>query len=361
MKNPGDAPVAVVLKRSSWRKWVEEERDARILALIDAGDETVRRMRPGHVAHAETIEEVRRALATLGVEATWHEHPHGFRLPARRNRCRLVITVGGDGTLLGASHGIGPGVPLLGVNSSPNHSVGFFCAARKGSVGRAIAAALEGSLASMTLSRMRVELNGRVLLSRVLNEALFCHASPAATSRYLLRIVRAEHRGRSWARTPAIDEEDQKSSGLWVGPAAGSTAAQRSAGGRVLPLASRKLQYVVREPYRPWPLGTPRTAATAATAATSTTPATSAAARSAQARQPGQPRLTRGLVDEGEALTLRSMMRSAKLFLDGDHLAYDLSIGDELTYRQSEEPLTVLGLGGLGGRRGRSRAGAKSR
>lgn len=342
MRNPGEAPVAVVLKRSAWRKWVEEERDARILALVEAGDETVRRMRPGHLAHTETVEEVRRALATLGVEATWHEHPHGFLLPARRNRCRLVITVGGDGTLLGASHGIGPDVPLLGVNSSPNHSVGFFCAARKGNAGRAIAAALDGSLSSVTLSRMRVELNGRAVQNRVLNEALFCHSSPAATSRYVLRVVRADQAGRPWARIPALKEEDQKSSGLWVGPPAGSTAAQRSAGGRVLPLASRKLQYVVREPYRPWPIGT-------------------AGAR--------EPRLTRGLIDEDEALTLRSKMRSAKLFLDGDHIAYDLSIGDVLTYRRSDEPLIVLGLGRGGGRSGGGsgrptggrRAGAKSR
>ena len=331
MRNPGEAPVAVVLKRSAWRKWVEEERDARILALVDAGDETVRRMRPGHLDHTETVEEVREALATLGVEATWHEHPHAFRLPARRNRCRLVITVGGDGTLLGASHGIGPDVPLLGVNSSPNNSVGFFCAARKGTVGRAIAAALEGSLSAITLSRMRVEQNGHTLQNRVLNEALFCHASPAATSRYVLRVVRADKAGRSWARTPVLKEEDQKSSGLWVGPPAGSTAAQRSAGGRVLPLVSRKLQFVVREPYRPWPIG---------------------------AARPKQPRLTRGLIGENEALTLRSKMRSAKLFLDGDHIAYDLSIGDVLTYRRSDEPLTVLGLGRGGATR---RSGAKSR
>jgi NAD+ kinase len=334
MKNPGDAPVAVVLKRSAWRKWVEEERDARILALVEAGDETVRRMRPGHVAHTETVEEVRRALATLGVEATWHEHPHGFELPTRRNRCRLVITVGGDGTLLGASHGIGPGVPLLGVNSSPDHSVGFFCAARKGTVGRSISAALDESLRAVTLSRMRVDLNGRPLSSRVLNEALFCHASPAATSRYVLRVVRGDQAGKPWSRMPALDEEDQKSSGLWVGPPAGSTAAQRSAGGRVLPLVSRKLQYVVREPYRPWPVGSPR------------------------ARQP---RLTQGLIDEIEALTLRSKMRSAKLFLDGDHLAYDLSISDVLTYRRSDEPLTVLGLRPGGGSGRRSGAGAKIR
>jgi hypothetical protein len=35
--------VEVVLKRSSWRKWVEQEGDPRITALIEAGDESVRR------------------------------------------------------------------------------------------------------------------------------------------------------------------------------------------------------------------------------------------------------------------------------------------------------------------------------
>src|ERR1019366_7356859 len=42
----------------------------------------------------------------------------------------LVVTVGGDGTLLAASHGIGPGIGLLGVNSAPSHSLGFFWRAR---------------------------------------------------------------------------------------------------------------------------------------------------------------------------------------------------------------------------------------
>ena len=78
---------------------------------------------------------------------------------------------------------------------------------------------------------MRVELNGESLHDRVLNEALFCHASPAATSRYILRVARADG-----AEPDVLADEEQKSSGLWVGPAAGSTAAQRSAGGSVLPL-----------------------------------------------------------------------------------------------------------------------------
>jgi NAD+ kinase len=161
--------------------------------------------------------------------------------------------------------------------------------------------AFEGELRRSELTRMRVELNGRVLSSRVLNDALVCHASPAATSRYILRIERP---GR-------VDEEDQRSSGLWIGPAAGSTAAQKSAGGRVLPLSSKRLQYVVREPYTP--VGVPF-------------------------------RFPVGTVREDQRLVILSKMRDAKIFLDGPHIVFDVTVGDVLTLRRSDEPLVVLGL-----------------
>jgi len=299
--------VSVVLKRSSWRKWVEEEADARIAALLEADDETVSRMRASHLDHLATIEEVRAALEELGVRASFHDSPHEFRV---EGRCDLVVTVGGDGTLLAASHGIGAGTPLLGVNSAPNHSVGFFCGAAKGSAAQALEMALNGQLHRSELSRMRVDLNGRTVLERVLNEALFCHASPAATSRYIIRLLAPDQR--------EAGVEEQKSSGVWVGPAAGSTAAQHSAGGRVLPLESQTLQYVVREPYRPY----------------------------------GESlKMTCGLVEEGGLLMLRSKMRRACLFLDGDHVAHDVTMGDVIAMRKSREPLVVLGLAGSSRRR----------
>ncbi len=306
IRSRGAPNVCVVLKRSSWRKWVEEEGDARILELIQAGDETVKRMRPGHIDHMETVEEVRNTLANLGARVHWNDTPHEFQSDETPGRCDLVVTVGGDGTLLGASHGIGAGVPLLGVNSSPAHSIGFFCAAKKGHVHEAIAAALDGTMQGAELTRMRVDLNGETLLDRVLNEALFCHASPAATSRYFLKII--------GAKGEALAEEEQKSSGLWVGPAAGSTAAQSSAGGRILPLTSTRLQFVVREPYRP------------------------------HGGAPEPPRLTAGLLDESQTLQIRSRMRQGRLFLDGEHLVHDVTIGDVVTMRRSAEPLTVLGM-----------------
>jgi NAD+ kinase len=297
-REPGAARVDVVLKRSSWRKWVEQERDPRIAELIAAGDETVRHMHASHTDHLETIEEVRTALANLGLKARWSDGPYEFRVA---EDAELVLVVGGDGTLLGASHGVGSDVPVLGVNSSPEYSVGFFCGTKKGQVKESLIAALDGKLGRSDLTRMRVELNGQLLHNRVLNEALFCHTSPAATSRYILRVVGTDER--------IVAEEEHKSSGVWVGPAAGSTGAQRSAGGKTLPLTSSDLQYVVREPYRPQRLG-----------------------------------LVLGLIGEGQSIAIKSGMRRSSVFLDGDQLVHAVSIGDVVTMRRSPEPLIVLGL-----------------
>jgi NAD+ kinase len=132
----------------------------------------------------------------------------------------------------------------------------------------------------------------------VLNEALFCHSSPAATSRYTL-----SHAG--------MRAELQRSSGLWVGPPAGSTAAQRSAGGKVQPLRAQLLQYVVREPYTP--LGVPL----------------------------GH---VRGVIRTGDALRLSCNMRRAALFLDGAQVRAKLALGSVLEFSVSGDPLQVVGM-----------------
>jgi len=302
-RRAGEAQVAVLVKRSSYRTFVEEAKDARITKLIATGDPTVRRMRRSHEDHLETLAEVKLALQELGVRAHYQEGPR-TKIDGDYD---LVVTVGGDGTLLAASHQLGESTPILGVNSAPQSSVGFFCAAKKGRVKTTLEAALAGRLRGIELSRMRVELGDKLLHNRVLNEALFCHACPAATSRYILRVTHHDD---------TFEQEEQKSSGLWIGPAAGSTAAQKSAGGRVLPLTSKRIQYVISEPYN----GT------------------------------GNPlHMLVGLVDEDGHVTIRSKMRQAKIFLDGHHNEYDVEMGEVITLRRSSEPLTVLGLTRMNG------------
>ncbi len=286
--------VGLVVKRSVWQLDVQGGRRPRIRHLVHKEDPTVARLLAAHEEHTGTVAEVKAALraAKAHVKLLTRE-AEGFDPEA----FDLVVTVGGDGTLLAASHAVS-GVPILGVNSAPSHSVGFFCGAKKGAVQHAITEAVRGDLHKMVLTRMAVRVNGKLVAGRVLNEALYCHSSPAATTRYILGLGDVE--------------EEQKSSGFWIGPAAGSTAAQRSAGGRILPLFSSKLQLVVREPYTP---------------------------------SGSRYRMVRALIPPGEVLRVRTKMHDAKLFFDGPDSVIDLDFGDTVEFTRSDDPLTVLGLG----------------
>jgi NAD+ kinase len=285
--------VVVIVKRTAFRLFVEEEQDERITRLIKKNDPTVRRMRRSHEEHERTLAEVGSTLDRLGVSVIWVRRGHA---PFDPDGAKLVITVGGDGTLLAASHRIGS-TPLLGVNSAPSHSVGFFCGVKMGQVKTAIGRALEGKMRAVSLARMTVLVNGSVISTRVLNDALFCHRSPAATTRYILTLGRTV--------------EEQKSSGFWIGPAAGSTAAQRSGGGKILPLTSKQLQFVVREPYTP---------------------------------EGEKLKLTRVLIPDQKEISVRSKIREGRLFIDGPHEFANIEMGDCLVFRRSVESLTVLGL-----------------
>jgi len=285
--------VIVVAKRSALGRLERGEGDARARALLRGGHEAVKKWRPAHAEHEKTLEAVRLALRELGAEALFLHGPHAEFDPSGSD---LVITVGGDGTLLAASHSVYD-VPILGINSAPGYSVGFFCAATRHDVVPMIQRALAGKLRALVLARMAVFINDQLRSERILNEALFCHSEPAATSDYILRVGR--------------QREEQKSSGVWIGPPAGSTAAIHSAGGRILPLASKRLQFVVREPY----LGGGRSY-----------------------------ELLSQVVPQGKKVTIVSKMQSAAVFLDGPYRALSVRLGDRVRFETSKQPLLVLGL-----------------
>jgi NAD+ kinase len=153
---------------------------------------------------------------------------------------------------------------------------------------------------------MMVTVDDKVLSKRVLNDALYSHECPASTSRYTLRLGRAL--------------EHQKSSGMWIGPAAGSSAAQRSAGGQIMPIDSEDLQFVVREPYE---LDTPF-------------------------------KLKHGFVKSGQALQLQSHIRVGRLYLDGPHTVHAVHMAARIQFKKSPEPLLLLGFSRKSGRKTQS-------
>lgn len=224
----------------------------------------------------------------------------------------LIIALGGDGTVLHASHQIGR-TPVLAINSAPQHSVGYLTATTIITAATVIEQALSRELAVTRLQRMAVDIEGERVYSRVLNDVLFSHECPASTARYLIRLGDVE--------------EKQMSSGLWIGTAAGSTAAIRSAGGQVMPPQSRRLQYVVREPYR---------------------------------MEGRRFMLVRGMVPPQERLVLRNITDSARLYVDGPHVVLPVKLGQTVEFYLSEEPLRLLGFRRRGSRRTGRRAAATS-
>src|SRR3712207_4317765 len=105
--------VALLVKRSAWGIYLEERKDERLQRLVDAGDPTVLRLRASHDEHESTVKEVRRALTDLGADWT---HIKRTREGFDASPFDLVVTVGGDGTLLSASHSV-IDRPILGINS----------------------------------------------------------------------------------------------------------------------------------------------------------------------------------------------------------------------------------------------------
>ena len=286
--------VLVVHKRTDYEVYCEQERDPRILQLVSENHFTIQDLRRAHSEHREAMERVGAAIEALSLSATF----------IRRSEIReaayhdfgLVITLGGDGTFLETSHFVRE-TPMLGVNSAPSVSAGILCAATAKTVEKLLTGIRRGSIKSVTLNRLGLSLNGSPVSEPVLNEVLIAAQNPALTSRYVLEMGKRR--------------EDQRSSGVYIGTAAGSTAVMRAAGSKVLPLQSRQIQYLVREPYR----GPGRTS-----------------------------KLVRGTISPRVPLRLHSKMRGGMIFIDGTHVRYRFDYGDSVEVVPQALALTVYGL-----------------
>lgn len=281
--------IAVVRKASAI-DLLERRPDAKLEGALGDHDPLAERVLQAHLENQASADQV---------ELELQKRAFDFRVvaaltPRLARWADLVVSVGGDGTFLRASHAVrawgdGVGAPMLGVNSASS-SAGFFCSATSRDFGAVLDRIAAGQLRSRPLWRMEILINGVPLGHHALNDVLFAHRVPAETSRYILGLGGLT--------------QEQKSSGIWICTAAGSTGAMRSAGGAVQAMDSRELQYLVREPMD-WALK-------------------------------GPPLLKGCFTGELQAI---SRMVSGALFIDGGNLRVPFGFGDRLTFRGSALPL----------------------
>ncbi len=267
----------------------------RAASLAKEGDATAKRLLAADAEHNRTVEEVRRALRHRKI--TFAESPLinlDARLKGQLAIADLVISIGGDGTALGASHYIRRGA-MLGVNSAPGDSVGHFCSVNRKNFAERLDAILTGKWKTKELARLQITLDEKPLPELALNDVLIAHECPASTTRYLLKVGRRE--------------EEHRSSGIWISTAAGSTAGIGSAGGRRMPRGSRRIQFLVRELYRE-----PKRSYS----------------------------LTRGFIEADDEIIVASKMAAGELYIDGAKTRYEFQFGARARISAAEHGLKIF-------------------
>ncbi len=117
--------AAIVYKISIWEIY-RESPDEETRAYLERGGRNLEMLKRSAGIQKQTLERTREALDQEGIV---HDLFYRAELTSENiSDCDLVISVGGDGTFLEASHAVPPGIPMLGVNSDPERSTGFFSA-----------------------------------------------------------------------------------------------------------------------------------------------------------------------------------------------------------------------------------------
>lgn len=147
----------------------------------------------------------------------------------------LVVVVGGDGTFLRASHHVEDAL-MVGVNSSPKTSEGFFMRYTGNNFSGIIKKLLNNQARIINLTRLKAAINNKPIKTLALNEFYVGCKEAYTTARYTIKI--------------GEKSEWQRSSGVIIASPAGTNAWLGSAGGKKLKLTTKGFSFVVREPYR---------------------------------------------------------------------------------------------------------------
>ena len=232
------ARVLLVTKTSVWDwhgRWYQSQFQKGALPEWDYN-----RIKLAHAEHMDSVVKTRDVLKAHRIE--FREVNVDQEDWSTDDDTEFMLTLGGDGTLLSASHRVhSQSLTMVGVRSSGT-SVGYLCAGGIDSIDAIASTISQGEdFKVCEASRLRAEIlpadgSQARYTPPALNDFLYSNANPAATTRYRMSL--------------GDRVEEHKSSGLWVSTALGSTAGIYAAGGVVMPRQDQSFQYVVRELYR---------------------------------------------------------------------------------------------------------------
>lgn len=282
--------ILLLYKNSTYAGYFlsSQQRFSKLRGLFNS--EEIKRFKKTHESHFWALSYVEAVLKHKGLKYT--KACRGSSLDYRKYD--LIITFGGDGTFLEAARNVRSQM-IWGVNSDPQWSVGRFCSGNPKNFEPMLDSILSGKAKTKTFHRLRLSFNTSEHSIEVLNDVLLCHQNPGALSRYNLKI--------------GTKKEEQKSSGVWIATAAGSTGGIYSAGGKRMPDHLSGFQYRARELY----IGSGKTY-----------------------RMKGE------ILKASQQVMITSLMREGVAFVDGSHVCLPFSFGTTVKIIKSPHPLKVI-------------------
>ena len=239
--------------------------------------------------------KVEKALRKVGIKYSKAKRENEIAIRRLIEKADAVIVVGGDGTLLRASHFIEK-KPVLHVSSARNAHEAFFSRATGKDSEKKLRLLMLGKYKLLPLMRLEAWLNGKRLPYKALNEVFAGGRKAYHTVRYELAVGKKK--------------EEQKSSGVIISTPAGSNAWGKSAGGIKLKLTDRKIAYVAREPYY---------------------------------GRLTKPRLTKGVADGNSRIVVKSKMRQGGIVvIDSYKKEFNFNNGDALVVKAAKQPLNLI-------------------
>ncbi|MBY0379638.1 MAG: hypothetical protein K2P99_04475, partial [Burkholderiales bacterium] len=181
MENEVD--IYIIQKQTALQRYSKKYPNIDFLDYLEKDGQSIDRLKYAHDEHMKSKEYLLECLNNYHLSYKiynldeisetytlfYNDKQQNSGLNPKKN---LVVALGGDGTLLHASHYVGGSVTLLGINSCPAHSVGHLCAIHTDKIKSFFELFLQNQLPIEKARRLKIKTSNGQYLPLALNDIL---------------------------------------------------------------------------------------------------------------------------------------------------------------------------------------------
>jgi NAD+ kinase len=227
----------LIIRKRSLLELLHLNKSPRIVHYLNSFPNCHSELQRAKDAHINTLDVVKQCLDRYNCQYAIHTRT-SFRKSFLKN-IDLVITIGGDGTLLEIARYVTK-IPILGVNSDPKKSIGHFCTTNSLNFAAVFTQFFKNNALLTYMPRMAISIDGKVSKQLILNDVYVTNQNHGE----MIRIdVRADTKKTLASNQYSNLFFSSRCTGFLICTSMGSSAWMYNEGGVIQPVVSTDLQY----------------------------------------------------------------------------------------------------------------------